>query len=95
MYDYLYLIAMLLHSLSIHCKVGLKLSLLIFLDNVIFLSAIIQRRGASMPKSHKLVYAIYILVWIVMAINPRYPDDWLLENVLVFIFFPFVCSALG
>lgn len=43
-----------------------------------------------MPKSHKLVYAIYIVVWIFMAINPKYPQDWLLENVLVFIFFPFI-----
>ena len=43
-----------------------------------------------MPKSHKLVYAIYVVVWIFMAINPKYPQDWLLENVLVFIFFPFV-----
>jgi len=43
-----------------------------------------------MEKSHKIVYAIYILVWAIMAINPKYPDDWLLENVLVFIFFPFV-----
>lgn len=43
-----------------------------------------------MPKSHKLVYALYILVWIIMAINPKYPQDWLLENVLVFIFFPFI-----
>ena len=43
-----------------------------------------------MPKSHKLVYALYIVVWIIMAINPKYPQDWLLENVLVFIFFPFV-----
>ncbi len=43
-----------------------------------------------MPKSHKLVYAIYVIVWIIMAINPKYPQDWLLENVLVFIFFPFV-----
>jgi len=43
-----------------------------------------------MPKSHKLVYAIYVLVWIIMAINPKYPQDWLLENVLVFLFFPFV-----
>lgn len=25
-----------------------------------------------------------------MAINPKYPADWLLENVLVFIFFPFI-----
>ena len=43
-----------------------------------------------MPKSHKLVYALYVLVWIVMAINPKYPQDWLLENVLIFIFFPFL-----
>ncbi len=43
-----------------------------------------------MPNSHKIVYAVYILVWVIMAINPKYPDDWLLENVLVFIFFPFV-----
>lgn len=43
-----------------------------------------------MPKSHKLVYAIYIVVWIIMAINPKYPQDWLLENVLIFIFFPFI-----
>jgi len=43
-----------------------------------------------MPKSHKLVYTLYLLVWIFMAINPKYPKDWLLENVLVFIFVPFV-----
>ena len=43
-----------------------------------------------MPKSHKLVYAIYVLVWIIMAINPKYPQDWLLENVLVFFIFPFI-----
>ncbi len=43
-----------------------------------------------MPRSHKLVYALYLLVWIFMAINPKYPQDWLLENVLVFIFVPFV-----
>jgi putative membrane protein len=43
-----------------------------------------------MEKSHKIVYGIYIFVWIVMAINPKYPQDWLLENILVFIFFPFI-----
>ena len=43
-----------------------------------------------MPKSHKLIYAIYVLVWIIMAINPKYPQDWLLENVLVFLVFPFI-----
>ena len=43
-----------------------------------------------MPKSHKIIYAIYILVWIIMAIHPRYPQDWLLENVLVFLIFPLI-----
>lgn len=43
-----------------------------------------------MPKSHKVVFAIYIIIWGIMAIDPKYPQDWLLENVLVFIFFPFI-----
>jgi len=32
-----------------------------------------------------------ILVWIVTAINPLYPRDWLLENMLVFIY----CALLA
>lgn len=43
-----------------------------------------------MEKSHKIVYALYVLVWGIMAINPKYPEDWLLENILIFIFFPFI-----
>ncbi len=43
-----------------------------------------------MPKSHKIVYAIYVVVWIILAINPKYPQDWLLENVLVFLIFPYI-----
>ncbi|MEA2048627.1 MAG: DUF2238 domain-containing protein [Campylobacterota bacterium] len=43
-----------------------------------------------MPTTHKIVYALYIPIWVIMAINPKYPQDWLLENVLVFIFVPFV-----
>jgi len=43
-----------------------------------------------MEKSHKILYGIYVLIWIIMAINPKYPADWLLENILIFIFFPFV-----
>lgn len=43
-----------------------------------------------MPTSHKLVYAVYSMVWIIMAINPKYPKDWLLENILVFLIFPFI-----
>ncbi len=43
-----------------------------------------------MEKSHKIIYSIYILIWITLAINPKYPEDWFLENILVFLFFPFV-----
>ena len=43
-----------------------------------------------MPRSHKIVYVVYIVIWTILAINPKYRDDWLLENVLVFIFFPTV-----
>jgi len=43
-----------------------------------------------MPKSHKVIYAVYVFIWIFLAINPKYPEDWLLENVLVFILFPTV-----
>ncbi len=43
-----------------------------------------------MPKSHKLIYAVYLVIWVIMAINPKYPADWLIENVLIFIFFPFI-----
>lgn len=31
---------------------------------------------------------IFIAVWIILAINPLYPKDWLLENFLVFITLP-------
>jgi len=43
-----------------------------------------------MEKSHKIVYGIYLLIWLMMAIDPKYPEDWLLENILVFIFFPLI-----
>lgn len=43
-----------------------------------------------MPRSHKILFAIYILIWIITAINPRYPSDWLLENVLPVTLFPLV-----
>lgn len=43
-----------------------------------------------MPRSHMLVYVLYLVIWIIMAIDPKYPEDWLLENVLIFIFVPFV-----
>ncbi|MEY3001805.1 MAG: hypothetical protein RLZZ428_180 [Pseudomonadota bacterium] len=41
-----------------------------------------------MPKSHRLIYLCYGIIWLLLAINPRYRGDWLLENLLVFVFVP-------
>lgn len=35
-----------------------------------------------------VLLVVYAVVWVIAAINPLHPDDWLLENVLVFIFVP-------
>lgn len=37
---------------------------------------------------HVLLLGAFVAVWIWAAIEPKYPDDWLLENYLVFIFVP-------
>ena len=37
-----------------------------------------------------MIYILYLIVWAFLAINPKYPDDWLLENILIFIFFPII-----
>jgi len=42
------------------------------------------------PRSHKVLYMLYLVIWIITAIHPKYPQDWLLENILVFLMFPFV-----
>ncbi len=39
---------------------------------------------------HLFLFFIFSLVWVWAAIDPAYPDDWLLENYLVFIFVPFI-----
>jgi putative membrane protein len=40
---------------------------------------------------YKFILVIaFIVAWIWAAIDPLYPDDWLLENYLVFIFVPIV-----
>ena len=36
----------------------------------------------------KAILAIYTIVWVLTAIGPKYPSDWLLENLLVFAFVP-------
>jgi len=34
------------------------------------------------------LFIFYIVIWILLALNPWYRDDWLLENLLVFIALP-------
>lgn len=44
----------------------------------------------TLPKMHKLLYILYFLIWCVLAIDPLYFDDWLLENILNFLIFPLI-----
>ncbi len=39
---------------------------------------------------HLFLLAAFLAVWAWAAIEPVYPDDWLLENYLVFIFVPLI-----
>ncbi len=43
-----------------------------------------------MTKYHWFLILSFLLVWIWAAINPVFPNDWLLENYLVFIFVPII-----
>src|SRR3546814_2761893 len=43
---------------------------------------------------HRLtLLALYLVWWVALAIAPWYRDDWLLENVLVFVLVPFVVAV--
>lgn len=41
-------------------------------------------------KLKRILFILYICIWIVLAYNPSYRDDWLLENILVFVALPIV-----
>jgi putative membrane protein len=43
-----------------------------------------------MTRYHAALLALFAAVWIWAAINPVYPDSWLLENYLVIIFVPII-----
>jgi putative membrane protein len=43
---------------------------------------------ASTARYQQALLGIYAIVWLALAIDPLYPQDWLLENVLVFIAVP-------
>jgi putative membrane protein len=36
----------------------------------------------------QILIGVYLVSWIITAIHPVYPDDWFLENMLVFVFIP-------
>jgi len=38
------------------------------------------------------LFGMYLSWWVVLAINPWYRQDWLLENVLVFVLVPFAVA---
>jgi putative membrane protein len=42
-------------------------------------------RGARVPK---LCLAVFSIIWVILAINPSYRADWLLENLLTFVAVP-------
>lgn len=44
-------------------------------------AARLSERGATVPA---LCLATFAVVWTALALEPRYPDAWLLENLLVF-----------
>lgn len=46
-----------------------------------------------MTRYQNFLLLAFILVWIWAAINPKHPHDWLLENILVFIFIPIIIVA--
>ena len=43
-----------------------------------------------MTRYLKILFVVFVAVWVWAAINPIYPHDWLLENYLVFIFVPII-----
>lgn len=43
-----------------------------------------------MKKYHWFLVLVFLIIWVWAAINPVFPDDWLLENYLVFFFVPII-----
>ena len=42
---------------------------------------------------HLFLFLAFLAVWVWAAIEPKYPEDWLLENLLVFLFVPIIVLA--
>jgi putative membrane protein len=52
-----------------------------------------RRRGLRGNRPLQAIAAGYAAVWIATAIAPKYPSDWLLENLLVFAFVPVLVAS--
>lgn len=42
---------------------------------------------------HLFLFLAFLGVWVWSAVEPKYPEDWLLENLLVFLFVPIIVLA--
>jgi len=36
------------------------------------------------------LFFLYLLIWLLLAVQPSYRNDWVLENILVFIALPMI-----
>lgn len=52
-----------------------------------------DRFAPASPRLAWTLLATYLCWWAVLAVNPLYPDDWLLENLLVAIAVPLACYS--
>lgn len=44
----------------------------------------------NIMKLHHVLLSVYFLIWLFLSIDPWYREDWLLENLLVFIALPII-----
>lgn len=51
----------------------------------------LKNQSNKKTKSYlRVLLALFLFIWIILAINPHYRDDWFLENILVFIGLPYL-----
>lgn len=48
-----------------------------------------------MTRFQKILLVAFLTVWVWAAIRPKYPHDWMLENILVVIFVPVIPLLLA
>ncbi len=46
-----------------------------------------------MKRAHAALAGSYLAVWTASAFRPVYPEDWLIENLLVFVFLPLLAAT--